>query len=81
MPNAFNEPIVQIAAYIVDGGIGGPLLEAAIPPTVTTAGTPLLNDSVATEWVIRALLAFIVGGMLNLIVGFVKNEITKHRSE
>ncbi len=30
------------------------------------------------EWVIRALLAFVVGGMLSLIVGFVKSEITKH---
>jgi hypothetical protein len=42
---------------------------------------PVFDDSVVTEWVIRVLLAFIVGGMLNLIVGFVKGEMTKHQSK
>jgi hypothetical protein len=72
-----NNP--PLAASIVAGGIGGQLLEAVIPPTVTTAENPVLNDS--HEWAIRVLLAFMVGAMLNLIVGLVKSEITKHRSK
>ena len=60
------------------GGSGSYLLEAVIPPTVTAAGDPVMDDSAVNEWVIRALLAFVVGGLLSLIVGFVKSEITKH---
>jgi hypothetical protein len=56
------------------GGIGSYLLEAVIPPTVTAAGDPVMDDSAVNEWVIRALLAFVVGGMLSLIVGYVKSE-------
>jgi uncharacterized integral membrane protein len=37
-----------------------------------------MDDSAVNEWVIRVLLAFVVGGLLSLIVGFVKSEITKH---
>jgi len=36
-----------------------------------------MDDSTVNEWVIRALLAFVVGGLLSLIVGYVKSEITK----
>ena len=72
MPNAFTETIVQIATSIVGGG-------TVIPPTVTTAENPAFNDS--QEWAIRVLLAFMVGAILNLIVGLVKSEITKHRSK
>ena len=53
-------------------------MEVVIPPTVTAAGDPVIDDSVVNEWVIRVLLAFVVGGMLSFIVGFVKSEITKH---
>ena len=60
------------------GGIGSYLLEAVMPPTVTAAGDTVMDDSTVNEWVIRALLAFVVGGLLSLIVGFVKSEITKH---
>jgi hypothetical protein len=65
----------------VGGGVGGSLLQSVVPPTVTAPGDPVFDDSVVTEWVIRVLLAFIVGGMLNLIVGFVKGEMTKHQSK
>ena len=41
-------------------------------------GCGVMDDSAVNEWVIRALLAFVVGGLLSLIVGFVKSEITKH---
>jgi hypothetical protein len=90
MPSALTGIAVQIAAGIVAGnavalavigalgGVGSYLLEAVIPPTVTAAGDPVIDDSAINEWVIRALLAFVVGGMLSLIVGFVKREITKH---
>jgi len=63
------------------GGVGGYLLEAVIPPTVTAAGDPVIDDSAVTEWAIRVLAALIVGGMLSLIVGFVRSEIAKTRSK
>jgi len=56
-------------------------LEAVIPPTVTAAGDPVIDDSAVTEWAIRVLAALIVGGMLSLIVGFVRSEIAKTRSK
>jgi hypothetical protein len=65
----------------VGGGVGGSLLQSLIPPTVTATGAPVFDDSVVNEWVVRVLLAFIVSGMLNLIVGFVKSEMTKQQSK
>jgi hypothetical protein len=63
------------------GGIGGYLLEAVIPPTVTAAGDPVIDDSQINEWVIRVLVALIVGRILSLIVGFVRSEIAKNRAK
>ena len=65
MPNPFVETISPFAAGIGTG----------------VTGDAVFNDSVVNEWVIRVLLALVVGGMLNLLVGFVKSEITKHRSK
>jgi hypothetical protein len=49
---------------------------------VTAVGDPVTDDSaVVNEWVVRVLVALVVGGMLNLIVGFVRSEIAKKRSK
>ena len=73
--------IIKNAGGAVGGGVGGSLLQSLIPPTVTATGAPVFDDSVVNEWVVRVLLAFVVGGLLNLIVGFVKSEMTKHQSK
>ena len=41
----------------------------------------VIDDSAVNEWVIRVLVALIVGGMLSLIVGFVRSEIAKNQSK
>lgn len=38
------------------GGVGSYLLEAAIPPTITAAGDPVIDDSAVNEWVIARFL-------------------------
>ena len=48
---------------------------------VTAVGDPVTDDSAVNEWVVRVLVALVVGGMLNLIVGFVRSEIGKRRSK
>jgi hypothetical protein len=61
-------------------GAGGYLLEAVIPLTVRAVGDPVTDDPAVNEWVVRVLVALVVGGMLNLVVGFVRSEIAKKRS-
>jgi hypothetical protein len=76
--------LAMIALGIVKStmvGAGGYLLEAVILPTVTAVGDPVTDDSAVNEWVVRVLVALVVGGMLNLIVGFVRSEIGKRRSK
>ena len=63
------------------GGAGNYLFGTLIPPTGIAAGDALIDESVISEWVIRVLVALIVGGILSLIVGFVRNEIAKKRSK
>jgi hypothetical protein len=48
---------------------------------VTAVSDPVTDDSAVNEWVVRVLVALVVGGMLNLIVGFVRSEIAKKRSK
>jgi Na+/H+-dicarboxylate symporter len=80
--NEYSLGIIKSAGVgAVGGGVGGGLLETVIPPTVTATGAAVFDDSVVNEWVVRVLLAFIVGGMLSLIVGFVKSEMTKPQSK
>lgn len=59
------------------GGLGGFILQAAIPSMVNGSGEPNLGGSPTDDLAIRVLAGFICGGMLVLIfcvLRFAKNE-------
>jgi hypothetical protein len=72
---ALKEYSLGILKSITLGAFG-----AVSPPTVTATGEPIIDDSTVNEWVVRVIVALIVGGVLNLIIRFVKIEIAKNRS-
>jgi hypothetical protein len=77
--NAIALAMIPLEITVV--GAGGYLLEVVILSTVTAVGDPVTDDSAVNEWVVRVLVALVVGGMLNLIVGFVRSETAKKRSK
>lgn len=64
--------ILTSAIAGVVGGIAGYGVYAAIPPLVNGGGGTNLDISFVDELVIRALTAFIVGGILSLVVTSVR---------
>ena len=63
----------------VVGGIAGYGVYAVIPPLVNGGGGTNVDISFVNELVIRALTAFVVGGILSLIVTAVRILTQQHK--
>jgi hypothetical protein len=63
------------------GGSGSYFLQTFIPPPVDAAGNPVPDTSAVDHLVILALVGLAAGGMLTLVLGFVRSETAKRRSE
>ena len=63
----------------VVGGIAGYWVYAAIPPLVNGGGGTQLDITFVDELVIRALTAFIVGGILSLVVTGMRTLTHQHK--
>jgi hypothetical protein len=65
-------------AGAVAGGAGY-FLQPFIPPTVDINGNPVLDDSIVNHLLILALLGLALGGVLIIVLGFMKSEACRRR--
>ena len=63
------------------GGLAGYAVYAAIPAMVNGAGNAVVDTSFVNELVLRALSAFVAGGVLALIVTFRENAVSSTQTE
>jgi hypothetical protein len=63
------------------GGLAGYLVYAAIPAMVNGAGVAVVDTSFVNELALRALSAFIAGGVLALVVSFATTLSHQHKSK
>jgi hypothetical protein len=63
------------------GGLAGYAVYAAIPAMVNGAGNAVVDTSFVNELVLRALSAFVAGGVLALIISFVSALAHQHKSK
>ena len=59
-------------AGAIGGGIGGYVLNEFIPAMVDLNGNPHFDESVFEQAAIRALAGFIAGGIVAMVVNFLK---------
>ena len=72
--------LTNMIAGIV-GGLAGYAVYAAIPAMVNGAGNAVVDTSFVNELVLRALSAFVAGGVLALIISFVSTLAHQHKSK
>jgi hypothetical protein len=65
----------------IGGGLAGYAVYAAIPAMVNGAGNAVVDTSFVNELVLRALSAFVAGGVLALIISFVSALAHQHKSK
>ena len=63
----------------IGGGLAGYAVCAAIPAMVNGAGNAVVDTSFVNELVLRALSAFVAGGVLALIISFVSALAHQHK--
>jgi uncharacterized membrane protein YeaQ/YmgE (transglycosylase-associated protein family) len=73
-------PRTSIAAGLI-GGLAGYPVYAAIPAMVNGAGVAVVDTSFVNELALRALSASVAGGVLALVVSFVRTLSHQHKSK
>ena len=73
-------PRTSIAAGLI-GGLAGYPVYAAIPAMVNGAGIAVVDTSFVNELALRALSAFVAGGVLALVVSFARALSHQHKSK
>jgi hypothetical protein len=63
------------------GGLAGYLVYAAIPAMVNGAGVAVVDTSFVNQLALRALSAFIAGGVLAHVVSFARTLSHQHKSK
>ena len=67
------------AGAAIHGGLAGYGVYAVIPAMVNGAGNAVVDTSLVNELALRALSAFIAGGVLTLIVTFARTLSHQHK--